>query len=577
MGKRGVGLIAFGAALAGSSLFAATGSGDVGDTVVGEWTFQVSGDVGKEFPFFVPDGVRRIDAEAVGANGGNSANSSGVTAQGGRGALVTGRINVEDVGVLWIVVGGNGAPASNFDRGRGGYNGGGDADNTLSSTNAGAGGGGASDVRTAPVADGITPEPRLIVAAGGGGAGRPLNGDPSAPAGHGGNRWNGGPGAVGANGTSPSPGGQGGVGGNSGAGGTGGNGATGGNSGTDGVRGQAGLGGGPPSSSLSGGGGGGGGGRFGGGGGGSGGTAPVGSGAGGGAGSSLIPAGGTIAVAPNPSRPSVTLRYTIPDTGIVTGPAPDTTDNTPEFTFETSEPGSSFECRIDASGFVPCPANFTAPELADGAHTLEVRSVNAMTNFDPTPASWTFRVDTTPPVTTISGPDTTTSATPVFTFSAEPGSTFRCAFDAAPLAPCPGDSVTAPPLAVGTHQLHVEATDLVGFVETPPATKQFERKPMVRCGGKVATIVGTEGKDVLRGTPGPDVIAGLGGNDTLKGRGGNDVICGGPGNDKLSGGAGKDRLFGEAGKDKLNGGAGKDRCVGGPGKDKGRGCEKGKI
>ncbi|HEV3465483.1 MAG TPA: hypothetical protein VG846_16035, partial [Actinomycetota bacterium] len=42
-----------------------------------------------------------------------------------------------------------------------------------------------------------------------------------------------------------------------------------------------------------------------------------------------------------------------------------------------------------------------------------------------------------------------------------------------------------------------------------------------------ATIVGTNGSDVLRGTPGRDVIAGPDGNDVILGLGGDDVICGG--------------------------------------------------
>ena len=40
-----------------------------------------------------------------------------------------------------------------------------------------------------------------------------------------------------------------------------------------------------------------------------------------------------------------------------------------------------------------------------------------------------------------------------------------------------------------------------------------------------ATIVGTEGNDVIRGTDGPDVIAGLGGDDRIWGLGNDDVIA----------------------------------------------------
>ena len=56
-----------------------------------------------------------------------------------------------------------------------------------------------------------------------------------------------------------------------------------------------------------------------------------------------------------------------------------------------------------------------------------------------------------------------------------------------------------------------------------------------QCGGEDATIVGTDGPDVLEGTDEDDVIVGLGGNDTINGKGGNDIICGGDGVDIING------------------------------------------
>jgi uncharacterized delta-60 repeat protein len=88
-----------------------------------------------------------------------------------------------------------------------------------------------------------------------------------------------------------------------------------------------------------------------------------------------------------------------------------------------------------------------------------------------------------------------------------------------------------------------------------------------KCGGKKATIIGTNAKDKLKGTKKRDVIAALGGKDAVKGLGGNDLICGGKGKDKLLGGKGNDTLLGGPGKDKLKGGPGKDKLKGGPGKD----------
>ena len=79
------------------------------------------------------------------------------------------------------------------------------------------------------------------------------------------------------------------------------------------------------------------------------------------------------------------------------------------------------------------------------------------------------------------------------------------------------------------------------------------------CGGRVTTIVGTNG---------PDVIDGRGGNDVINGMGGNDFICGGNGRDTLHGDDGNDCVFGERGKDRLFGDALHDFLFGGPRADR---------
>lgn len=87
------------------------------------------------------------------------------------------------------------------------------------------------------------------------------------------------------------------------------------------------------------------------------------------------------------------------------------------------------------------------------------------------------------------------------------------------------------------------------------------------CAGKKATIVGTNGADVLRGTPGADVIVGNGGADRIFGAGGNDIICGNAGPDYIQGGPGRDTIIGGFGNDRIIGGAGNDTLRGGPGDD----------
>ncbi|MBN2113892.1 MAG: hypothetical protein JW785_07185, partial [Acidimicrobiia bacterium] len=99
-----------------------------------------------------------------------------------------------------------------------------------------------------------------------------------------------------------------------------------------------------------------------------------------------------------------------------------------------------------------------------------------------------------------------------------------------------------------------------------PAAQAAEAPPT--CRGRPATIVGSEGDDVLVGTAGPDVIVGLGGDDVLTGGGGRDVLCGGDGDDLLRGGPGRDVLVGGEGADRLTGGPGIDLLLGGSGDDR---------
>jgi Ca2+-binding RTX toxin-like protein len=86
-----------------------------------------------------------------------------------------------------------------------------------------------------------------------------------------------------------------------------------------------------------------------------------------------------------------------------------------------------------------------------------------------------------------------------------------------------------------------------------------------RCHGRRATIVGTDGADVLHGTPSRDVIWAGGGDDEAFGSLGNDLVCGGPGDDLVHGGRGNDVVDGGPGTDRVVGDLGDDKVVGGPG------------
>ena len=103
--------------------------------------------------------------------------------------------------------------------------------------------------------------------------------------------------------------------------------------------------------------------------------------------------------------------------------------------------------------------------------------------------------------------------------------------------------------------------------------RQLYEATQARCGGKVATLVGTDKGERIEGTRGRDVIAAGPGADVIVGAAKRDLVCGGPGADRLAGDAGGDRLLGGGGDDRLEGAAGNDLCAGGGGRDRASGCE----
>jgi hypothetical protein len=109
---------------------------------------------------------------------------------------------------------------------------------------------------------------------------------------------------------------------------------------------------------------------------------------------------GTTATNGNGTQVTRTSTYNVvncaaaPDTTITAGPPPITPDNTPTFAFTATTPGASFQCRFDANPYELCTSPFTpALPLPNGAHTFSVFAVNGLTP-DPTPATYSFVVNT---------------------------------------------------------------------------------------------------------------------------------------------------------------------------------------
>lgn len=116
--------------------------------------------------------------------------------------------------------------------------------------------------------------------------------------------------------------------------------------------------------------------------------------------SAVFPAPRPNAVAPSEHACSSASPGTLPGPGSAGPPQTrlrhkpprKTRDRTPTFRFQSNEPGSSFQCKLDGKPFKLCHSPFTTKALSFGRHTFKVRARDASGQVDPSPASCTFRI-----------------------------------------------------------------------------------------------------------------------------------------------------------------------------------------
>ena len=184
-----------------------------------------------------------------------------------------------------------------------------------------------------------------------------------------------------------------------------------------------------------------------------------------------------VAVPPPPPPPDTTP----PETTIASGPSGTVATASASFSFDASESGSTFSCRVDGGAWSSCssPKDYTG--LANGSHTFDVRATDGAGNSDGSPASrtWTVNVppppDTTAPETSIdSGPSgTVASGSASLGFgSSEAGSTFQCRLDGGAWAACTSPKAYSG-LANGSHTFDVRATDGAGNTDGSPASRTW--------------------------------------------------------------------------------------------------------
>ena len=138
-----------------------------------------------------------------------------------------------------------------------------------------------------------------------------------------------------------------------------------------------------------------------------------------------------------------------------------------------SESGATFVCTLDGVAR-PCAATWALTGLGDGAHAVTAAAVDAAGNVDPTPATFSWVVDTTAPETFFVGalPTASSNETAVtFRFgSNDTAASFECRLFVG-WEPCASPRVLN--LSTGSYTFEVRAVDAAGNRDPTPASHSF--------------------------------------------------------------------------------------------------------
>jgi parallel beta-helix repeat protein len=183
---------------------------------------------------------------------------------------------------------------------------------------------------------------------------------------------------------------------------------------------------------------------------------------------------------------SFTVDTVAPDTAIVSGPSGMTTSRGPSFSFNSTQAGSSFRCKLDGPGstagtWSSCASPTTYSALADGAYVFSAYATDPAGNVDPVPTQRSFSIDATAPDTTISAGPSGTILVPRATFSFasnDSSASLDCRLDG-PTGPGSWQTGCVSPrtyeaLTNGDYVFNVRARDGAGNADASPATRSFK-------------------------------------------------------------------------------------------------------
>ena len=164
-----------------------------------------------------------------------------------------------------------------------------------------------------------------------------------------------------------------------------------------------------------------------------------------------------------------------PTTSIGAKPSNPSNVAAPTFGFSSTEAGSTFQCSLDGGAYAGCASPLTLPTLGEGPHTFHVRATDLAGNVDPSPAGYSWTIDTVPPSASMNNPGSHLSGTvSLSSTSTDVGGTgvasttfeYSTAGSGGPWTPISSSSwntKTGPDaVADGLYDLHVVAVDNAG-------------------------------------------------------------------------------------------------------------------
>lgn len=175
---------------------------------------------------------------------------------------------------------------------------------------------------------------------------------------------------------------------------------------------------------------------------------------------------------------TVKVDGTQPDTTKDSGPAALTNATSADFTFTASDATSGVEkteCSFEGAAWATCTNPQTRSGLEEGDHTFKVRATDVAGNVETSPATWSWRVDITPPRAVIEEhpPAYTREESATFAFravNAGPAAhaRFECRLGGSEFETCTTPHTVGDLELEKEHSFEVRSVDVLGNVQDPP-------------------------------------------------------------------------------------------------------------